>query len=80
VLSDPFTESLTVHFSAAMQPGLQGALIQAANGLSSGNLVEVADGLLTAEAISATASTPDDLALAAVLQLMLNHAQTLLNL
>ena len=80
VLDDPFSDTLTLHLSSAIRSNLQSALDLAAGGVSSGNLVDVSEGLESAQGAVAAATTPDDLALAAVLQLLLVHAQSLLSL
>ena len=80
VLDDPFTNSLVVHLSNTIQTSLQDALDVAALGLASGNLVEVSEGLENAQVAAAAAITSDDVALAAVIQILLDHAQGLLGL
>jgi len=80
ILDDPYTDVLVTHLSTATEPSMQTALDQCAAGISTGNLMNILEGLENAQAIVTSATDPDDRALTAVLGLLLDHAQRLLSL
>lgn len=80
VLTDPFTGQLVTHLGEPAQTAVQSGVDSCTDGLSTGNLAAIVEGLATLQAEVSAATEPDDVALLAVLALMLDHAERLLNL
>ncbi|UCG88299.1 MAG: Ig-like domain-containing protein [Gemmatimonadota bacterium] len=80
VLTDPFTGQLVLHLGEPAKGSVQSGLDTCVDAVSTGNIVAIVEGLATAQAEVGEATEPDDVALLAVLALLLDHAERLLNL
>ncbi|UCC71385.1 MAG: Ig-like domain-containing protein [Gemmatimonadota bacterium] len=79
-LGDPLTELLVTHLSGATQPDVQAALNQCVSSIGPGNIAAIVDCIEAVRAEASGATDPTDTVLLAVLGLIIDHTERLLNL
>jgi hypothetical protein len=80
VIDDPFTDALASRLSASRRPHMEAALNECSAAAAAGAISGLVSCIADARAEANAATDPNDRALAAVIRLMIDHADRLLSL